>query len=412
MTRSKQTLIACAISLFSTTIAHTPPKQEADPIAVVRNVDLAICLDTSGSMEGLIDSARQSIWAIVNDLALAQPTPNLRIALMTFGNDGHKAENGWVKVDLGLTNDLDEVSRLLFAQKTNGGTEYVGRVVKSALDNLEWTTTPGALKLIVVAGNESADQDQTFPFRTQCSRAIGEGIMINSIYCGNPSGAEAAAWREVASLADGQFHAIDQNGTVALQSPFDKQISSLSISLNKTYVPYGTKGKAGQRNQIVQDKNAVAMNSQAAVQRAQSKAGAIYNCSWDLVDMCRLKQVELAKVEVKDLPANMQKMTLPQRQKHLDAMGKQRDKLRKEITLMGSKRSAWAKTEMKKRNIDGNQAFEHAVRSAVRAQAEKKGLIYPKSKAKEESKAPPALPIDPSLIKKKTPNKAISKKKC
>ncbi len=75
-----------------------------------RHVDLAICLDTSGSMRGLLDSARQSIWAIVNDLALAKPAPRLRIALLTFGNDGHSKANGWVRVDTGFTGDLDLVS--------------------------------------------------------------------------------------------------------------------------------------------------------------------------------------------------------------------------------------------------------------------------------------------------------------
>ncbi|MHC4652135.1 MAG: hypothetical protein ACYTES_14940 [Planctomycetota bacterium] len=54
---------------------------EAVPVQVIeepRTVDLAICLDTSGSMSGLINAARQKLWAIVNELALAEPTPKLR----------------------------------------------------------------------------------------------------------------------------------------------------------------------------------------------------------------------------------------------------------------------------------------------------------------------------------------------
>ena len=93
-------------------------------------IDLAICLDTSGSMSGLINSAKQKLWDIVNDLAMAEPAPKLRVALLTYGNLGHEAENGWVGVASDLTDDLDVISQKLFALTTNGGTEYVGRVLQ------------------------------------------------------------------------------------------------------------------------------------------------------------------------------------------------------------------------------------------------------------------------------------------
>ena len=128
-----------------------------------RTVDLVICLDTSGSMKGLIDSARRKIWAIVNDLALAKPTPRLRVALLTFGNHGNDAAAGWVRVESGLTEDLDLISQKLFVLTTNGGEEYVGRVLQTGLEKIQWQEDANALKLMVVAGNESADQDTCAP---------------------------------------------------------------------------------------------------------------------------------------------------------------------------------------------------------------------------------------------------------
>ena len=47
----------------------------APPALVPGPVDLALCLDTSGSMDGLIESAKQKLWAIVNDMALAISSP-------------------------------------------------------------------------------------------------------------------------------------------------------------------------------------------------------------------------------------------------------------------------------------------------------------------------------------------------
>ena len=142
-----------------------------DPAPAVASdhvIELAICLDTSGSMDGLINSARQKLWTIVNDLAKAEPTPTLRVALLSYGNDGHNEENGWVKVETPFTEDLDTVSQMLFGLTTNGGTELVGRVVQTSLEELDWYPSTGALRMIFVAGNESANQDEKVAVRTIC----------------------------------------------------------------------------------------------------------------------------------------------------------------------------------------------------------------------------------------------------
>ncbi len=351
-----------------------------------RYVDLAICLDTSGSMRGLLDSARQSIWAIVNDLALAKPAPRLRIALLTFGNDGHSKANGWVRVDTGFTGDLDLVSEKLFALKTNGGTELVGRVLQASLEQLRWTSSSNALKLIVVAGNESADQDRMVDFRSQCKKAISRGIMINSIYCGNPGDQLAPAWNMVAKLADGHFDTINQHGTVALQSPFDAQITSLSSALNTTYIPLGAAGARGNRNQIVQDGNAVHLNSQASAQRGQAKASGNYYCSWDLIDNLRTKKLKISEVKVTDLPKNMRKMTMKEREVYAAEMQKKRTDIQKKVIDLTAKRSAWCTQELEKRREGKETSFESAVRKSVRAQAEAKGLKYPSAKKPAKAK--------------------------
>ena len=231
---SSHILLSAAVALgLSATAPVTDPTGNPPADPPKPEVDLVICLDTSGSMRGLINAARQSIWAIVNDLALSKPEPKLRIALLTFGNQGHQEENGWVNVDSPLTDDLDTVSQKLFALTTNGGEEYVGRVLQTSLDTLHWSTQKDALKIIVVAGNESADQDKECDFRDVCRRAIAEDIIVNSIYCGNPADKLAPVWRDVAMLADGQFAAIDKDhGDVVISTPFDTRLAELSAFVN------------------------------------------------------------------------------------------------------------------------------------------------------------------------------------
>src|SRR4051812_32148471 len=130
------------------------PADDAKPI------DLVLCLDVSGSMNGLIDSAKVKLWDIVNEMARLKPTPNLRVALYSYGHDTYPAEKGWVRKDVDLTSDLDDVYKVLNGLTINGGTELVARVTRDALRDQKWSTDPGALKLIFVCGNEPANQDR------------------------------------------------------------------------------------------------------------------------------------------------------------------------------------------------------------------------------------------------------------
>lgn len=365
--------------------AAAPPAEPAVAPVVIADVEaephiveLVICLDTSGSMSGLINAARQKLWAVINDLALAEPTPELRVALYTFGNDGHNAEDGWVHQQTPFTTDLDLVSERLFALTTNGGTEFVGRVLDRAVEQLEWTPSDSVLKLIIVAGNESADQDQQVSFRDACKKSISKGIMINSIYCGNPADNLAPAWQEVAKLADGHWAAIDQNnGTVVITTPFDDELATLSAKVNATYIPYGAQGLWGSDNQLVQDRNALGLNSAAAAQRAQTKCSGLYdNRRWDLVDACSQQDFELASIKVEDLPENMQKMTEEERTAYVDAKAVERKQIIETVNDLNTKRNGYVQEQMKKSALDDSQAFDLVIRNALRDQARSKGFTF------------------------------------
>jgi len=349
---------------------------QSDSRLAPQAIDLAICLDTSGSMSGLLNSAKQKLWDIVNDLAMAEPTPKLRVALLTYGNLGHEAENGWVSVDSDLTDDLDAISEKLFALSTNGGTEYVGRVLQYA-GQLDWHPSAGALKLIIVAGNESADQDREAPFRKMCAELISHGIMVNSIYCGPVHDSVAPGWMEVAGLAEGQFASIDQdNGTKVVVTPFDSELATLSTALNKTYLPFGARGQAGLANQAAQDANAQSLNSACSASRAVTKSRTLYFCSWDLVDAYGSGQVKLDDVSADELPVTMQSMTIIQRRTYVTEMGRRRTETQDRIKQLSSKRAAWVAQEMLRQGTDDLNSFDNAIRSAIREQAGSKGFTF------------------------------------
>lgn len=358
----------------------------AQPVAEeLRPIDLAICLDTSGSMSGLIEAAKQKLWAVVNELVQATPTPYLRVALIEYGNTGIHPETGWVEKKLDLTTDLDEVYKQLFALTTNGGTEYVARAMTAAREQLEWSTDPEALKIIFVCGNEPATQDPEITIEEACKATISKGIIVNSIFCGNSAEGEQTGWLTVARLADGRYAAIDQeHGVVNTPTPMDDELAKLSNNLNDTYLPYGEHGAYGTTNQAAQDANASTMSPGVAAERAVAKAGTQYrNARWDLVDASQQEDFDLAAVSVEQLPEELQQMTLEQRQAHIEKMAAQRASLQGQIVELGRQRQDFIAAEMKKQGLDDEQSLDAAIRAAIRQQAVANGFTFPAEQASQ-----------------------------
>jgi len=376
-------LVGCAVpgapAVAGDGPAATPAgKLAADPVAAERPVDLVLCLDTSNSMDGLIDAAKRSLWDVVNDLSHVKPLPHLRVALFSYGNNGYDKAEGWVRTDAPFTEDLDFISEKLFGLRTNGGEEYVGRVLGASLDRLSWTDDPKALRIVVVAGNESADQDREVAFRDVCARAAKKSVIVNAIYCGNPDDGIAPGWREVAKLGEGEFAAIDQDRRAPVcATPYDALLGQLSTALNATYIPFGSYGDVGCRNQVAQDENNDGLGAASTASRAATKASTNYrSSSWDLVDAVRYKDCELAKVASADLPAAMQKMTLEERAKYVAEMAAKRAEIQKQVAELSLKRSEFIAAEMAKQGVTAEGTLASAVRRAVRAQAERKGFTF------------------------------------
>src|SRR5262245_5175384 len=211
---SRILLSGLLLSLAAVTVRAESP-QDAKPGP--KPIDVVICLDVSNSMDGLIASAKHKLWDIVNDLAKAQPTPELRVALYSYGNNGYDPKVGWVRKDLDLTTDLDEIYRKLNALSTNGGEEYVARVCRDALNEQKWSAAPDALKIIFVCGNEPASQDPQVKLADVAALGKKQGVIINPIYCGNAADGDATDWKQFAALAGGRFANINQDrGAVAI----------------------------------------------------------------------------------------------------------------------------------------------------------------------------------------------------
>ena len=180
-------------------------------------VQIALLLDTSNSMDGLINQAKSQLWDIVNEFSLAKcgndARPNLQIALYQYGNDNLSAEEGYIQQVLAFSSDLDEISEKLFSLTTNGGEEYCGKVLQTSLHQLPWNKNPDLLRMIFIAGNEPFDQGQ-YNYRTALTNANEKDVVVNTIFCGNYELGINTNWKEGASLTGGEYMAMLYNSTL------------------------------------------------------------------------------------------------------------------------------------------------------------------------------------------------------
>lgn len=350
-----------------------PTDPRPSPSRCGRPVDLVICLDTSGSMTGLIDSARAKLWDVVTELVRVEPNARLRVGLLTYGTPTNStAAQGWVFRHSDLTTDLDYVYARMMEMTTNGGDEFVGWVLNDAVHTMSWSTAPNALKLVFVAGNESADQCSTqFNFRNVAREARHKGIVINSIYAGRHGSGVNEGWDQVARHGGGEFFAIDQNAaTVQISTPHDPVLIELNAQLNATYVPYGDAGQVGIKRQLEQDENAAKFGQQTVASRAVAKSTVAYdNARWDLVDKVAAEpDFDLSKLEDAELPAPMRTMAPGEQRAYVVTMQQRRAEIQQKIQQVSQEREAFVR-DQRARQAPGQEGLDDAMKKAIRAQA-------------------------------------------
>ena len=309
-----------------------------DPPRVPQDVDLVLVLDSSASMQSLVDGARDKLAKVITSIATATPEPNLRLALLTYGSPDDRSLDGHVMLRSDLTYNFDRVFDQLDAVRVRGGHEHVGSALFHALTRLSWTRN--SLRIVFVAGNESADQDRARPVDRVVERMAKRGVRLNALYCGGPDDGIADSWRELAKLGDGTFANIDHNhGEVTVASPFDKELASLSGKLTESHARAGLpKTTLALMARI--DARAAALDPAIAAERAILKASPLYRTD--------------------DGPAFAATASL-----------------RRRIEALAAKRRAHVADAMRSRALDDRLAFDRAVRDALRAQLSDAGFKLP-----------------------------------
>ena len=354
-----------------------PSPQEA---AAAPRVQIALLLDTSGSMDGLIHQAREQLWKVVNAFSRARREgvrPTLEIALYEYGNDSLSAEGGYIRQVLPFTRDLDRVSEALFALTTNGGSEYCGQVIQRATQQLAWSTRKGDLKLLYIAGNEPFSQGPV-AWKTAVAAAKEHGVRVNTLHCGDADEGARTGWKEAALAGGGRYLAFDHTRAVAqVAAPQDAEIAQLGAALNRTYVGYGAQAPAAAVRQQEQDAKASGVSASVAAERAVSKASAAYdNSAWDLVDRKRKGESVAAAAPAAQLPAELRALSEPEREAYVEKKSKEREQLQQRIAKLAAERQAFLAAEEKKSAAAGAATLDSAVLQSAKAEAAEEGYAF------------------------------------
>ncbi|QIE60174.1 VWA domain-containing protein [Rasiella rasia] len=346
------------------------------PSAKKHYIRVALLLDTSNSMDGLIDQAKAQLWEIVNELSYAKcksERPNLEIALYEYGNDGLSEAKGYLRKIIPFTDDLDTVSKELFSLTTNGGSEYCGTVLKASINDLDWGNNADDLKLIFIAGNEPFTQGKV-NYKDASAEAKEKDIVVNTIFCGDFKHGVDTRWKDGADLTYGDYMAINHNkSTVHIASPYDDLILQLNIQLNGTYVPYGQSGRKKIMLQEEQDNNAAEYSKANAVSRTVSKGSHLYkNTTWDLVDAENEPGFSYDDIKEKDLPENLKGKSKSEIKAYVAANRAERKRIQDKIAQLNKKRRAFISKESKQK---GN-GLESAMIEALKKQAKRKDYTW------------------------------------
>lgn len=359
-------------------VAPTPQNTAEPPRDNVQDtVQIALLLDTSSSMDGLINQARSQLWNMVDQMGRMTRVVDgktrsvkIELALYEYGNDTLSVKDGYIRQVLPFTTDLDKVSETLHGLFTNGGSEYAGQAIQTAVTSLEWSSDPAAMRFVFVAGNEEFDQGPITAAKAM-QAAAQKDVHVQLIHCG----AKDLTWEAAAKLAMSDLMTIDQNHVAQhIASPQDADILRLGNDLNATYMAYGDEGAASVARQARADTSSAKLSPKVALERAQLKSKKSYrNVNWDVVDAVDNNRKFLEEAPDDKLPTELRGKTLAEKQKIVADNAAKRAELKTKIAKLEAERNTFLAAERAKQHGAEAQSLETELMKTTKKVAVKKG---------------------------------------
>ena len=362
-------LITASAALAAERVTTQPPKPR---------IEVCFVLDTTCSMSGLIEGAKQKIWSIANEMVSARPTPTLKLGLIGYRDKG----DDYVTKSFPLTDDIDALYRHLKDFNANGGgdtPESVNEALDEAINKMAWSKDRSVLKIIFLVGDAPPHMDyaQGPKYPDLCRAAAAKDLIINTVQCGSMT-ETTPIWREIASLSEGRYAAIAQSGNMAaVTTPMDEKLAELNQQIGATLIPYGDKDLRSE----VREKQAAAEAAPAEAVAARlsynSRTSKAVQGNGELLDALAKNELKLGAVEAKNLPTELQKLSREVLAKRVAKAQGDRVQIQKEIADLTKERDSFLQVENKRMAAEGKgDSFDANVTDTIRDQAAKKGINY------------------------------------
>lgn len=351
------------------------PEQKTPAVQAQRpTLEVTFVLDTTSSMSGLIEGAKEKIWSIASRMATGKPSPRIRVGLVAFRDNGDE----YVTKRFDLTEDLDAVYKNLKTLQAGGGgdtPEHVGRALGEAVKLMSWSQDTHTAKMIFLVGDAPPHDDYKdgWDSKTWAKSAIAKGIVVNTIRCGAQADTEAS-FRGLAKLADGTFDSIGQTGgMVAVATPYDEELSKLNSAVADTSV-FG--GRARDREEGESYKRemkalAPAASADRLSYRTNSGMAASAVGGVSAIDLTARPE-EVKNLKADELPEQLKKLSPEKQVEFLKQQQAQRKDLEAKVVEVSKKRDAWIATNAKAKA----DSFDGRVFESVKNSAAKVGVAY------------------------------------
>jgi len=382
--------IITALTLTEPSYANTTTPNPSSPVSNAHGsadaalsqskprIEVCFVLDTTGSMGGLLEGAKQKIWSIANEMVSAKPTPELKLGLIGYRDHGDE----YVTKTFNLTDDIDAIYGHLREFKADGGgdtPESVNEALDEAIHKMTWSNDKKVLKIVFLVGDAPPHMD--YPNRPKypelCREAAKKDLIINTVQCGDMADTRPI-WQEIAKLSEGSYAAIAQSGNMAVVStPLDKDLAKLNERIGATVIPYGDAHLQAE----VRAKSEVAAAAPAAAMADRlsynSKMGKGIQGRGDLVDALNSKELKVDSIDAKQLPSEWQKLAKDELHQRVEKTLSERAELQKQVVELSKKREDYITAENKRLAAEGKgDAFDAKVAETLRHQAAAKGINY------------------------------------
>lgn len=347
-----------------------------------RKIQVAILLDVSNSMDGLISQAKAQLWNMVSLLGKSNCdgyAPKVEIALYEYGRSSNKPSAGYVEQITPFTTDLDEVSKQLFRLTTMGGDEYCGQVMYNSLNELKWEDGPDHYKVIFIAGNEDFLQGN-MPFTKACAIAKQKQVVVNTIYCGDRMQGLNEHWNLGAECGNGSYTHINSNASIDLvATPYDDRLFELNKVLNATYIGYGHLARESKVKQEEADAQNYAMSKEVAAERVvvKGKKSLYTNSQWDLVDAQDADPQFYNKVAPSALPEQIRSKSRVEIKAYIESLASKRKEVQQELEAIQAQREKFILAEKAKKTGSTEQTLATEMEKILREQARRTGIRIP-----------------------------------